>query len=399
MALEIIKKKDEELVEYLIRLYENKQAYGLNNQDIADLLNKEDEDDVDYDESRWRKLYQAWKNYFEAYTNRQAAKNGGELNQYIIDGYEKARIELEKEKVRFRDQKREYNKMIRNAGRWEHVVDTLIENVQALDPKDIPVMEAVSSNEKELLVLLNDIHLGMVVDNRFNKYNSTIAQERLNKVKQRVYNTVVKEDIDTLHIANLGDAIHGTVHASVKLQSEEDAIQQIIKVSEMLIEFIKTFLDMGIHIKYFNVVGNHGRLSKKGEEVSPEENFEKLILTIIDATLANYKNYDSQGCQDGFVEAEIAGRDVILTHGHLDQNSNSAYKLPQLLQRVPDLICSGHVHHMLQKDFGTTLIEVSPSLSGLDLYASSGRYSGRAGQKMILFEDGDIASTSTIYVQ
>lgn len=396
MALDIIKKKDEELIDYMIRLYENRQAYGLSNQDVADLLNKED--DVDYDESRWRKIYQSWENHFSEYVTKRFDDAEG-YNSHIIDNLELARLELEKEKVRFRDQKREYNKMIRNAGRWEHVVDTLIENVQALDPKDVPVKEAVSSNEKELLVLLNDIHLGMVVDNRFNKYNSTIAQERLNKVKQRVYDTVVKEDIDTLHVANLGDAIHGTIHASTKLQSEEDVIQQIIKISEMLIEFIKTFLDMGTKVKYYNVVGNHGRISKKGEDVSPEENFEKLILTIIDTSLKNYENYSSEGCQDGFIEATIAKQDVIFTHGHFDNHNNSAYRLPQMLGRIPNLICSGHVHHMLQKDFGTTLIEVSPSLSGLDLYASSGRYAGRAGQKMILFEDGDIASTSTIYVQ
>lgn len=395
MALEFMRHKDEHMTEYLIRLYENREKYNLSNQDVADLLNKEE--GTEYDESKWRKEYQAWENRFAEYVARNF-ENAESYNKSILDKYELLRIESEKEKIRYRDQKREYNKLIRNAGRWEHLVDTLTEGIQLFNPPQDIMAPTKNSGDKELLILLNDIHLGMIIDNRFNKYNSEIAQERLNKVKQKVYNTVIKEDIQKLSIANLGDAIHGTIHISAKLQSEEDAIQQIIKVSEMLTSFVKSFLDMGIEVNYFNVKGNHGRLSKKGEEVSSEENFEALILTILDASLGAYPNYHSEGCRDGFIEVTIGKQKVILTHGNFDSHATSAQRLPQLLGYLPNLICSGHVHHMLQKDFGTTLIEVSPSLSGLDEYATAGRYAGKAGQKMILFEDGDISSTSTIYV-
>lgn len=397
MALEIIRKKDEELIDYLIRLYENRLQYGLSNQDVAALLNKEE--DVDYDESRWRKIYQAWENYFSAYVAKRFDNAEG-YNSHILNRYDLLRIESEKEKIKFRDQKREFNKMIRNQARFEHLKEVLVENIQALTPAASPILGVSTVHEKELLILLNDIHMGMEVDNRFNKYNMEIAQERLHKVQQRVYDTVMKEGIGLLHIANLGDAIHGIIHSSARLQAEEDVIQQIIKVSELLTGFVKTFLDMGIQVKYYNVVGNHGRaIANKSDVSGSEENFEKLILTIMDASLAAHDNYTSKGCRDGFIEANIAGLDVILTHGNFDNHNNSAYKLPQLLNYVPALIVSGHVHHMLQKDFGATLTEVSPSLSGLDDYATSGRYAGRAGQKMILFEDGEIAATSTIFVK
>src|SRR5699024_8045333 len=131
MALDIIKKKDEELIDYMIRLYENRQAYGLSNQDVADLLNKED--DEDYDESRRRKIYQSWENHFSEYVTKSFDDAEG-YNSDIIDNLELARLEIKNEKVRFRDEKREENKMNHNDGRWEHVEDTLIENVQALDP-------------------------------------------------------------------------------------------------------------------------------------------------------------------------------------------------------------------------------------------------------------------------
>lgn len=395
MALEFMRKKSEDIVDYMIRLYDNRAKYDLSNQEVADLLNREDE--TEYDESRWRKLYQGYKNFFEPWVTKNFA-NSDDYNQNILDKYTLAQAETKKANMRLADVNREYNKMLRSSARFENLAEKLIEGVQQITPP-LDSMHSISeSQDKELLVLLNDIHLGMKIDNRFNKYNVEIAKDRLKQVKERVYKTVKKEEIELLHIANLGDAIHGTIHASAKLQSEEDAIQQIINASELLIDFIKTFLDLGVHVNYYNIVGNHGRLSKKGEEVSAEENFEKLILTILDASLSKYTNYTSEGCQDGFIETHIAGQEVILTHGNFDNHNNSAYRLPQLLGYLPNLICSGHVHHMLQKDFGTTLIEVSPSLSGLDEYATSGRFAGKAGQKMILFEDKEISYTSTIYV-
>lgn len=396
MALEFIREKNENITDYMIRLYENKMQYGLSNQEIADLLNKEE--DAEFDESRWRKIYQAWENYFSEYVTEKF-NDAGEYNKHILDKYELARIELDEKKTQFRDQRREYEKMKRESGRFNHLAELLVENVSAFEPKGLPLKQADLDTDKELLVLLNDMHIGMTIDNRFNTYDINIAQERLNKIKQRVHKTIVKENIEILHIANLGDAIHGTIHASAKLQSEEDVIQQIIKASEFLADFIKTFLDLGIKVKYYNIVGNHGRVTASKHEITgAEENFEKLILTILDASLKRYDNYESEGCLDGFIEATIGGQDVILTHGNFDNHNNSAYRLPQLIGRIPQLIVSGHVHHMLQKDFGTTLVEVSPSLSGLDDYASSGRFAGKAGQKMIMFEDEEIASTSTIYV-
>lgn len=395
MALEFMRKKSEDIVDYMIRLYDNRAKYDLSNQEVADLLNREDA--TEYDESRWRKIYQAWDNVFADYVAKNF-ENADSYNQNILDKYTLAQAETKKANMRLADVNREYQKMLRSSARFENLAEKLIEGVQQITPPTDSQFALAESQDKELLVLLNDIHLGMKIDNRFNKYNIEIAQDRLKQVKERVYKTVKKEEIELLHIANLGDAIHGTIHASAKLQSEEDAIQQIIKASEMLIDFLKTFLDLGVHVNYYNIVGNHGRLSKKGEEVSAEENFEKLILTILDASLSKYTNYTSEGCRDGFIETHIAGQDVILTHGNFDSHNNSAHRLPQLLGYLPDLICSGHVHHMLQKDFGTTLIEVSPSLSGLDEYATAGRFAGKAGQKMILFEDKEISYTSTIYV-
>ena len=41
---------------------------------------------------------------------------------------------------------------------------------------------------------------------------------------------------------------------------------------------------------------------------------------------------------------------------------------------------------------------VNPSLIGADDYATSGRFGGRAGQKIITFDENDIDSITNIYL-
>lgn len=320
------------------------------------------------------------------------------LSSLELQELQDEKLEMQKEKLKFRDQKREFNNKLRRMARLEHLEDYLKEVTEELEPVSLPVEQQQENNGSEAMVVLSDWHLGAEFDGRFNKFNSDVARYRINKVKQKTYDKVKKEEIQTLHIANLGDMVHGIIHVSTKIQSEEDVIQQVITASEYLKDFIGTFLQEGIYVKYYNVIGNHGRVTPSKNDVAGiEENFEKLILTILDTAFSQYLNYESIGCQDGLIETEIVGKKFILTHGNFDTNKNAAHRLPQLLGYVPDYIISGHIHHSTSKDFGRTMHIVNPSLIGADDYATSGRFGGRAGQKIITFDENDIDSITNIY--
>src|SRR5699024_12577740 len=132
------------------------------------------------------------------------------------------------------------------------------------------------------------------------KFTSDVGRYRNNKMKHNNYDKVKKEEIHTLHIANLGDMVHGIIHVSTKIQSEEDVIQQVITASDYLKDFIGTFLQERIYVKYYNVIDNHGRVIPiKNEVAGIEENIEKLILTILDTAFSQYANYESIEGQDG----------------------------------------------------------------------------------------------------
>ena len=393
MINEYMKRKEESITSYSIRLYKNRKNYGLTFQECGDLLNEVSGED--FSEAKWRRPVQ---HYLEIQEYLEQENPTG-VDNNLLEEIELEKIELQKQQMKMRDQKREMTSKIRRLARLEHLEDYLKEVTEELEPVSLPVEQQQENNGSEAMVVLSDWHLGAEHNGRFNKFNSDVARYRINKVKQKTYDKVKKEEIQTLHIANLGDMVHGIIHVSTKIQSEEDVIQQVITASEYLKDFIGTFLQEGIYVKYYNVIGNHGRVTPSKNDVAGiEENFEKLILTILDTAFSQYLNYESIGCQDGLIETEIVGKKFILTHGNFDKNTNAAHRLPQLLGYVPDYIISGHIHHDTSKDFGRTMHIVNPSLIGADDYATSGRFGGRAGQKIITFDENDIESITNIYL-
>lgn len=389
--MEYLKRNEEGITAYWIRLYKNKQLYGLTFAECGQLMNEVTGEN--WSEAKWRRPIE---HYLEI-TSYLEEENPTGVNQDVLQEIEYQKLELEKEKIRMRDQRRELNSLIRRQARLENLEDYFKEVTENFEGVSLPKTKSNVDDKKEAAILISDWHIGMKFDGRFNTFNHGIAEQRIAKVKDKTLDTVRKENISTLHIANLGDMISGGIHVSTRVQAEEDVIQQVIRVSEYLKQFIKTFLDEGIQVEYYNIIGNHGRYqANKSEVAGIEENFEKLILTILDTAFSNYENYNSTGCRDGIIEVEISSQKIILAHGDMDKNTNAAMRLPQLFGYVPNYIITGHIHHSTSKDFGITEHIVNPSLIGADDYATSGRFGGKPGQKLILFNENDIESITVI---
>ena len=388
---EYIKRNEESITSYSIRLYKNRKNYGLTFQECGDLLNEVSGED--FSEAKWRRPVQ---HYLEIQEYLEQENPTG-VDSDVLEEIELEKIELQKQQIRMRDQKRELNAIIRRQARLENLEDYFKEVTENFEGVSLPKTKSNVDDKKEAAIVISDWHIGMKFDGRFNTFNHEVAEQRIAKVKDKTLDTVRKENIDTLHIANLGDMISGGIHVSTRVQAEEDVIQQVIRASEYLKQFVKTFLDEGIQVKYYNIIGNHGRYqSNKSEVAGIEENFEKLILTILDTAFSNYDNYNSTGCRDGIIETEISGQKIILAHGDYDKSTNAALRLPQLFSYVPNYIITGHIHHSTSKDFGVTEHIVNPSLIGSDDYATGGRFGGKPGQKLILFNETDIESITTI---
>ena len=392
--MDYVKRKEESLVSYWIRLYKNRSIYGLTFAECGELMNEVSGEN--WSEARWRRTIQ---NYLEIQDYLDQENPTG-VNQDVLQEIEDQKLELEKEKIRMRDKKREMSAELRRLARLEQLEDYLRETVEQFEPIELEnIKKTKVDNGKELLVCLNDWHIGMSINSKFNTFNKEIAIKRLSKLQQKTMDKVLKEDIQTIHIANLGDLIHGLIHVGARVSSEENTIEQVITASEMVKGFIKPFLDLGIQVEYYNICGNHSRIvANKSESGGEEESFEKLILTIVDTAFSRYSNYNSTGSEFGMIEVNIKNEKVVLAHGHLDKGNGIVNKLPQMLGYPPTLVLTGHFHSESIKDYGVTTHIISGALCGSDDYATNLRLAGKPSQKILVITDDGIEENNTIYL-
>lgn len=380
----ILKKlENENLLEYLIRIYSNMTEYGIDKFKAAELLNNAY--GSNYDESKWRKdyaQYLKWKDFIIS----------NNLDDEIVRKYEEIKIESEKEKIRQQDQKREYRNMIRNQARFEKLQDDVISAISQLEKKkplhfSPSLYEGLS--EKHGLALFSDWHYGMEVNNSLNKFNKHCFDERVDKLVTKVIEHAKRNNVSTLHVANLGDMVSGIIHVSTRVQSNEDIIEQTKYVSETLAEVLSKLANEFPVIKYYNVIGNHGRTSPHKSDVGLKENFEYLIPWFLKARLKDFNNIEIITDQDGYIAAKIFNEDVIYVHGNFDRIDQCVTKLPQILGYVPSYIIGGHIHHHYEKEHGKTTVIVNNSLIGADDHSTQGRYGGKPSQKFIIFDEKD----------
>jgi hypothetical protein len=385
----ILREENESFLDFHIRLFANKDTYELDTYQIADLLNKEY--GTNYSESKWRKDYAAyvyWKDYI-------MNKN---LDKEILDKYEDIRIESEKEKIRKRDQNREYNKKIVNQARFEGIKDDVVKAIYHLESKKPlqfnPNFDS-SLSDKQGLALFSDWHFGMEVSNSTNIFNKQVFNKRVEKLVNRIIEHGKTNQIHTLHVGQLGDLLAGMIHVSTRVQANEDVIEQTKYVSEVLAEVLSTLANEFPVIKYYNVIGNHGRTGNK-HDVGIKENFEYLIPWFLEARLKDFDNIEIITDQDGYITTKIFDEDIVLVHGNYDRVDQCVTRLPQVLGYVPSYIIGGHVHHNYEKEYGRTTVVVNGSLIGADDYAMQGRYGAKPSQKFLVFTEEGLQATYII---
>lgn len=378
----ILKGAQETLPEYHFRLYSTKDEHGLSNQAIADLLNKEY--GTNYDESKFRKEYQA---YTRVWQEMIESKHKESVPSDILTELDIKLMEFDKEKLKFQDQKRMMRNDLRKLARLENLVEFAKDSIEAIEPINLPVVNR-KNNSKEAMVVISDAHIGMEINSPFNVYNKEIAKERLNILKQKTYEKVVNEGIEKLYVLSNGDQIEGIINVSARIEQEMNVIDQITTFTSYLEGFMKDFLDLGIEVELLVVCGNHSRLfSNKKESIGTEENFERLIKVILDKVFSKYPNYSSKEDTNGIIISKIGNEVVASCHGDLEKGSNPVSKLKDLTGEDVSLLITGHFHTMFTKEYGHSLHVGVGCLGGINTYAINGRYSGRPSQMILTFNE------------
>jgi len=115
-----IKRQDNEnLKQYQIRLYRNKDIYGLTNDEIGNILNEET--GQNYDESKYRKYALAYIDGWDDCSNENIT------DDEVLAEMDIKMDEMYKQQVKTRDKLRELRKHLRDEARIENLQDVFVE--------------------------------------------------------------------------------------------------------------------------------------------------------------------------------------------------------------------------------------------------------------------------------
>lgn len=323
-------------------------------------------------------------------------KINGTADKTVLNEIDEKLIELRKERQRFFDQRREYNKLLSADGRKEYMYDRLIAAAEDLhDTVGSVYRETNCENndecsDNEAVLVFSDWHYGMVADNVFNRYNTEVCRQRVTKVVRDAAKRILLHKCKALHIVVLGDLIHGGIHSSVRVASEELVCDQLMQVSEILaqsIDYLSQFVGKTtVHITY----GNHARTVQNKRDNIHRDNMERIVPWWLEQRLSrNEKVSIAQDTQSEFLFVNAAGHDLCASHGDIDSVKSSPRMLTTLFgkQYGKDIeyILLGDKHHRESfEELGVTSM-LCGALCGADDYANDRRLYSTPSQLLLIF--------------
>ena len=195
--MEIQRKSDESKLEYVKRI-----VYGK-------LVDKTIDDDYtvlaplvfgkSYSSDVARRMFYGARDILQLIDND---KTSNIEDDNILKEIELKRVELEKEKIRMQDQKREYKNLIRPQARFERLVEVLEENLKNIEPFELSknIYEYNSDDKVEAVLMASDWHIDSKFDNALGCYNIDIAKRRINELLNKTIKYCKINNVSTLHL-------------------------------------------------------------------------------------------------------------------------------------------------------------------------------------------------------
>ena len=378
--------------QYIYRIASMKESNNWTWKNIADILNNALGNE--YDESAYRKKVQSFNKLLKA-CEKQVFSDDEYLKKI-----QEERDELYKAKKQFQDQRREYNKILSQNARSEHLESELIKAAERLsEVKLLCSGYPLDVSENDALIVFTDWHYGMVTDNIWNEYNTDICVSRVNTLCSKAKEYLKLHKVKNLHVLLLGDFVHGGIHNSARVASEELVCEQLMNVSELLAEAIQALSTSVCSVYVYSTFGNHARTIQNKHDSIHNDNMERIIPWWLMYRLsANNKIEIVDNDLYEFIYLNVCGHDIVATHGDLENFKKFGLDMHTLFSRKYGLdveyVFSGDKHHFETIDpYGIDNAIVS-SLCGTDEYANNKRLYSKAGQTLCIFneEDGKVCT-------
>lgn len=301
-------------------------------------------------------------------------------------------LELNKSKIKFQEQRKEYNKYLRSDAKFDEMIVEMKKSIDKLSLTS-PMYSASSNYESEkyysgtsACLLLSDWHYGIDTKNYWNIYNPDIAIQRADKIYEKTSWYCKIHNVNELNIEILGDMISGILHLGLRAENKEDIIDQIVNVSEILSNLVDRLAEDIDLVKVHYCTGNHGRVSPNKKESIEKENFERLINIYMQLRIkkTNVIFIDSD-LDSTITHCEIDNAHILGTHGHLDSLKDISSNFSKMFKFPIKEIHTGHLHHYFENDEYDISLLMNGSFSGVDTFAKNIRKTGSPSQTLRIY--------------
>ena len=311
----------------------------------------------------------------------------------MIKEIEAKKIELQKARQRFFDQRVEFNKAIREQARYDELKEILDRTISS---GNLPVLEYEPFEEyvsdSSLLVFVNDLHYGANFKNYWGEYNSDICKRMMCKYIDKIVSIAETHGAQDCYVVCNGDNIAGNIHMSIRVTNKENIIEQITGVSELLSEFLAE-LSAHFNAVYFtSVAGNHSRLEKKDDALNAER-LDDLVEWYLRARLQQFENVFvgyGQRVDPTMYLIDVRGNLMLGVHGDFDPSITNVTNLQAMVGRPLYAVLMGHRHYNMTTNVQGIKVIQSGSFLGTDDYCISKRLHGSPSQIVSVVTDDGI---------
>lgn len=355
---------------------------------INDIVNKELGIDEDKwrDESSFRKRYQAAKRFYDGCFSKMET----EEYQKKLDAMNR---EIARNTIKFRDQRRSWNKQNYIDGRFEEVMDIIDERLDNFAKVDFaPHPAPIVYGDNSMIICLSDLHIGQCFSSYFGEFDSDIAKARLQKYMNELLEIAKLNKVKNAYVCMLGDNISNSLHKTIEVSNKENVIDQL----KLSIEYIASFCyELTKHFEQVYLAsasGNHSRLQAK-DLSQHNERLDAFIAWDVCRTLKNQENFHSLlhcSIDDGISMIDIGNKSYLLIHGDFDATTRQGYmKLADMVDFFPDYILCGHRHFCSYSQETKFIQSGSLAGSGCD-YTVEKRLKGKASQMVCICDESGV---------
>lgn len=313
------------------------------------------------------------------------------------------RIELQKERQKFFDQRNAFNKLLRERSRQEELNEILMEAIQSgnLPQLDYKRVE-IAPSDNDLLVSLNDIHYGANINNYWNTYNSDVCREMMCRYLDRVISIGETHGSENCVVWANGDEISGNIHQSIAVTNKENVIEQIKGVSELIAEFLAELSRHFSHVTFVSVAGNHSRIEPNKDRALINERLDDLVEWYLSARLQNFENITIGGGEKidhTIYLVDVRGKTYCGVHGDFDGSATKVQSLQAMAGKPVYAVLSGHLHHNKIDEVQGVKTVMAGSFLGMDDYCVQKRIVGRAEQMVCVCDEDGVRCSYSIPLQ